>query len=102
MIQRSLILLKPDALERGIIGEIITRFERVGASIVGMKLLVSEKDIGGDYESIWQRARMAYGKGAMPRTLNFITGPSRSGDIEQTMLLGAHGPRRLHIIVIAG
>jgi len=44
MIQRSLVLLKPDALDRGIIGEIITRFERVGATIVGMKLLVSEKD----------------------------------------------------------
>ncbi len=44
MIQRTLVLLKPDALERGITGEIITRFERVGASIVGMKLLVSEKD----------------------------------------------------------
>lgn len=42
--ERSLILLKPDALERGIIGEIITRFERVGAKIVGLKLLVSEKD----------------------------------------------------------
>lgn len=44
MIQRSLVLLKPDALERGIVGEIITRFERVGANIVGMKMLVSEKD----------------------------------------------------------
>ncbi|MEY4744710.1 MAG: hypothetical protein RL272_655 [Candidatus Parcubacteria bacterium] len=44
MIQRSLVLLKPDALDRGIVGEIITRFERVGANIVGMKLLVSEKD----------------------------------------------------------
>jgi len=44
MIQRSLVLLKPDALDRGIVGEIVTRFERVGASIVGMKLLVSEKD----------------------------------------------------------
>jgi nucleoside-diphosphate kinase len=44
MIQRSLVLLKPDALDRGIIGEILTRFERVGANIVGMKLLVSEKD----------------------------------------------------------
>jgi nucleoside-diphosphate kinase len=42
--ERSLILLKPDALERGIVGEIVTRFERVGAKIVGMKLLVSEKD----------------------------------------------------------
>jgi nucleoside-diphosphate kinase len=44
MIQRSLVLLKPDVLERGIMGEIITRFERVGANFVGMKLLVSEKD----------------------------------------------------------
>lgn len=44
MIQRSLILLKPDAIERGIVGEIITRFERVGAKLIGMKLLISEKD----------------------------------------------------------
>jgi L-lactate dehydrogenase complex protein LldG len=29
-----------------------------------------------------------------------VTGPSRSGDIEQTILLGAHGPRRLHIVVV--
>lgn len=44
MLQRTLVLLKPDALDRGIIGEIVTRFERVGAKIVGMKLTVSEKD----------------------------------------------------------
>ena len=42
-LQRSLVLLKPDAIQRGIIGEILTRFERVGARIVGMKMLVSEK-----------------------------------------------------------
>ena len=36
----------------------------------------------------------------MPRTLNFITGPSRSADIEQKLILGAHGPRRLHIVVV--
>ncbi len=35
-----------------------------------------------------------------PRTVNFITGPSRTGDIEQKIELGAHGPRRLHIILI--
>ena len=45
--ERTLILLKPDALERGIIGEIITRFERVGAKMVGLKLLVSAKDTAG-------------------------------------------------------
>jgi nucleoside-diphosphate kinase len=44
MIQRSLVLLKPDALDRGIVGEIVSRFERVGANIVGLKMLLSEKD----------------------------------------------------------
>jgi L-lactate dehydrogenase complex protein LldG len=63
-------------------------------------IVVSAKDIAGDYESVWNRVRFAFGKGAMPRTVNFITGPSRSGDIEQTLLLGAHGPRRLHVVVV--
>jgi L-lactate dehydrogenase complex protein LldG len=36
----------------------------------------------------------------MPRTLNIISGPSRTADIEQTIQLGAHGPRRLHILLI--
>jgi L-lactate dehydrogenase complex protein LldG len=36
----------------------------------------------------------------MPRTLNFITGPSRSADIEQKLQMGAHGPRRLHILLV--
>jgi nucleoside-diphosphate kinase len=43
-LQRTLILLKPDALDRGVVGEILTRFERVGVKIVGMKILLSEKD----------------------------------------------------------
>lgn len=38
-IQRSLVLLKPDALERGLVGEIIQRFERVGLKIVGLKMV---------------------------------------------------------------
>ncbi len=44
MLQRTLVLLKPDALDRGIIGEILTRFERVGAKFVGLKMLISELD----------------------------------------------------------
>jgi nucleoside-diphosphate kinase len=43
-LERTLILLKPDALDRGVVGEIMTRFERVGVKIVGMKMLLSEKD----------------------------------------------------------
>ncbi len=65
-------------------------------------VVVNARDLQGDYESAWSKVRAAYGKGEMPRTVNFITGPSRSGDIEQTLLLGAHGPRRLHVIVVGG
>jgi L-lactate dehydrogenase complex protein LldG len=49
------------------------------------------------YEEGWTRLRA---RGEMPRTVNFITGPSRTGDIEQRIQLGAHGPRRLHIVLV--
>ncbi len=65
-------------------------------------VLLKASDITGDMESLWPRIRMKFGKGDMPRTLNFITGPSRSGDIEQTILLGAHGPRSLHVMIVGG
>ncbi|OGN09046.1 MAG: nucleoside-diphosphate kinase [Candidatus Yanofskybacteria bacterium RIFCSPHIGHO2_02_FULL_39_10] len=43
-LQRTLVLLKPDVIHRGIVGEVLHRFERVGAKMVGMKMLVSDKD----------------------------------------------------------
>lgn len=60
--------------------------------------------ICGDLEDAFDRLRQTYAKNGkhfvMPRTLNMITGPSRTGDIELTIHLGAHGPRSLHIILI--
>ncbi len=63
-------------------------------------VVVDAKDISGDLESVMGRVRKKFGKGEMPRTLNLITGPSRSGDIEQKIILGAHGPRAVHVIVV--
>ena len=40
--------------------------------------------------------------GALPRAVNFVSGPSRTGDIEQTIVLGAHGPYRVHLILVTG
>ena len=60
-------------------------------------VLIEAGRIVGAYEEAWALLRRA---GAMPRTVNFITGPSRSADIEQTLQLGAHGPRRLHILLV--
>ena len=39
-------------------------------------------------------------RGRLPRAVNLISGPSRTGDIEQTIALGAHGPYRVHIVVL--
>lgn len=39
-------------------------------------------------------------KAAWPRAVNLISGPSRTADIEQTVTLGAHGPYRVHIIIV--
>ncbi|PCI40585.1 MAG: hypothetical protein COB46_06430 [Rhodospirillaceae bacterium] len=56
------------------------------------------QDIEGNYETVWQR--LLQDDDQLPRTVNWITGPSRTADIEQTMLLGAHGPRKFVILLI--
>ncbi len=63
-------------------------------------VVLREADIVSGYEDVWTRLRARYGKDRMPRTVNTLTGPSRTGDIEQTIELGAHGPRRMHIVVV--
>jgi L-lactate utilization protein LutC len=49
-------------------------------------------------EQAWDRLRLEHG--SLPRAVNFISGPSRTADIEQTVTLGAHGPYRVLIIVV--
>lgn len=64
-------------------------------------VVLREADIVAGYEDVWARLRARYGKNTLPRTINTITGPSRTGDIEQTIELGAHGPRQMHIVVVS-
>jgi len=52
----------------------------------------------GAYEDAWDLLRHEHA--GMPRNVMLVTGPSRSADIEQTLELGAHGPRRLHIVLL--
>ena len=54
--------------------------------------------IVADMEEAWQRLRAE--TAGMPRAINFVSGPSRTADIEQTVTLGAHGPYRVHIILV--
>jgi L-lactate dehydrogenase complex protein LldG len=67
-------------------------------------VLLRASAIVGAYEEAWDRLRAerrdALTGGWMPRNLMLVTGPSRSADIEQTLELGAHGPRRLHILLV--
>lgn len=57
-------------------------------------------DMMGAYEDAWAKIRTAYGRGTIPRTVNLVSGPSCTADIEQTIVRGAHGPRRLAIFLV--
>ncbi len=63
-------------------------------------VLLPADGVVGAMEEAWKRFRAHHGAADMPRTVNFITGPSRSADIGQKLQMGAHGPRRLHILVV--
>ena len=64
-------------------------------------VVLRASEITGSYEAAWDALSARYGKGRMPRTVNLVTGPSRTADIEQRLIMGAHGPRRLHILIVS-
>jgi L-lactate dehydrogenase complex protein LldG len=64
-------------------------------------VILRAERIVGSYEDAWDRLRAGRTlPNRLPRAVNFITGPSRTADIEQQIVQGMHGPRRLHIVLI--
>ena len=64
----------------------------------GMEIaLLSADRIQADLERVLKQIAK---RGALPSTINLVTGPSRTGDIEQTLELGAHGPKELVILIV--
>jgi L-lactate utilization protein LutC len=61
-------------------------------------VVLREADVVGGFEEAWAAWRA---RGLDPRTVNMVTGPSRSADIGQVLQLGAHGPIALHVFLIA-
>jgi len=61
-------------------------------------VVVCASRLVGAYEEAWDLLRAE--RGGMPRNVMLVTGPSRSADIEQALELGAHGPRRLHVVLV--
>jgi L-lactate dehydrogenase complex protein LldG len=62
--------------------------------------IVSASRVVGHYEDAFALVRAE--RGELPRATSLVSGPSRTGDIEQTIVLGAHGPYRVHVIVVSG
>lgn len=73
--ERTLVIIKPDGIQRSLVGEIIKRYERVGLKLTAMKMLIATEDmavkhyyeVGGDawLEEVGRKARAAYEKKGM-------------------------------------
>lgn len=63
--------------------------------------IVEDTAVVGGFEGVWDKLRSRFGRGQMSRTVNFVSGPSRTADIGGQLVMGAHGPRRLCVILVA-
>ena len=64
--------------------------------------LVRPQDVIESLDDLYLLRRLAYhkGQGNMGSYMSFITGPSRTADIEQTLVIGAHGPKEVHMVML--
>jgi L-lactate dehydrogenase complex protein LldG len=63
-------------------------------------ILLKRSQIMRAMEDAFGLLRKRFGEGQLPRTVNLVSGPSKTGDVEQKLIMGAHGPRRVHVLLI--
>ncbi len=63
-------------------------------------IVIREEDIVAGLEDAFDRVRARYEADHLPRTINLVSAPSRTGDIGGQLVMGAHGPRQLAILVL--
>ncbi|MDO8861268.1 lactate utilization protein [Haliea sp. E1-2-M8] len=63
-------------------------------------VLINREDVVATLEDAWLRIRQELPAGSWPRGINFIAGPSSTADVEAQLVMGAHGPRRWHVILV--
>lgn len=76
--EKTLVLLKPDAIERGLVGKVISRFEDLGLRLAGMKLLIADdKTAGAHYGDFVERYAPKLGaekaQSIMDEMVSFLT-----------------------------
>ena len=85
MIERTLVLIKPDGVKRGIIGKVLQRFEDAGMKPIGMKLVWADEDL----------AKMHYGDDILERRGEFVRNKlihmlTKEGPVVAMVLEGLH------------
>jgi nucleoside-diphosphate kinase len=83
--ERTLVIIKPDAVQRGLVGEIISRFERRGLKIVGMKLMRIDEALARRHYSIHE------GKPFFPGLIRYITSAP-------VVVMALEGPKAIEVV----
>ncbi len=73
MIERTLVLLKPDAVQRGVMGRIISRFEDAGLKVIGAKMVWMDKDLGWKHYEDIGKVVSRRGEAVLKRLMKFMT-----------------------------
>ncbi len=95
MIERSLVLLKPDAVKRGLIGRIINRFEDAGLKVVGSKMIWIDENLGRNHYDIIGQVGVRRGEAVLQNVLKFM----QSGPVMALCLEGVNAVENIRKMI---